>query len=184
MNYRVTYINRKEKWWFFWLRGMNLIAFRFWWLFLALFACALWWLYPCLFVEKNIICEQVNEIERKSDQVISALDDCCNCMVVSNIEPCDTKVAESGGTGFFEKNHDLGAVPGTVHIAYDMKNIPDQMDVYYDNKLVASTQYLVSNLGYLSFFYPAKPGKPRFCRVVMTAPQAGTAWMYHLGCPK
>ena len=105
-------------------------------------------------------------------------------MVVSNMEPCDTKVAESGGEGYFEKNHDLGAAPGTVLIQYEMKNIPDKMDVYYDNKLVASTNNLVSKGGQLSFFYPAKQGHPRYCKVVLTAPQAGTEWMYHLACPK
>ena len=177
-------MNRKEKWWFFFVRGMNLFAYRFWWLLLLLFALGVWYMYPCLLHREDLLCQQTDRIEEKANGVISALDNCCDCAPPAGTEPCNTNIAESGGRGYFEKNHDLGATAGTVNIKYDMLNIPDKMEVYYDGQLVASTQQDVSGAGILSFYYPAMPGKPRYCTVIMTAPQSGTQWGYFIGCPE
>lgn len=89
----------------------------------------------------------------------------------------------AGGQGTSFTTHILGSGSGTVKIAYDMYSIPDQMDVFYDNVLVASTNSLVSNQNILSFEYTYNPLKPAFCVIRMYAPNSGTAWEYAAYCP-
>jgi hypothetical protein len=181
---KVIYTNRKEKWWFFLIRGMNLFAFRYWWLFWILFLFAIWWIYPCIIPHKDPLCVSIEHIQEKSYSIINSMNNCCTCAPPPGTAPCNTNIAESGGRGYFKKLHDLGSNPGQVNIKYNMLSVPDKMEIFYDNILVASTGSLISGTGNLSFNYNAEPGKPRYCTVVLTAPKSGTEWNYYLGCPK
>ena len=93
--------------------------------------------------------------------------------------PCGTGVG-SGGAGITRKRHSLGLIPGTVTATYEMYGVPDQMDIFLDGVLVATTGGPVSGSGTLSFVYDATG--QTFCTVVVTGP-SGTAWNYTISCP-
>ena len=181
-------------WWYKLFRSISWACYRYWWLALLLFiAYVILWFIFC-FRDPVIECGQPQQIVNNINSISSHLDSCCNCDAVNNqnnignippgSKPCDYDETMSGGKGYKEIIHQLGDSPGQVVINYDMLGISDQMDVYYDDQLVASTGGLVSYKGNLSFFYPATPGRPTFCKIVMRAPKDGTAWQYHIGCPR
>jgi hypothetical protein len=101
---------------------------------------------------------------------------------INGVVDCGVTQA-SGGQGTTFTTHILGNGAGQVNINYQMFSIPDQMDVFYDNVLVASTNGLVSGSSTLSFNYVYNPSKPNFCVIRMTAPNSGTAWEYAAFCP-
>lgn len=96
---------------------------------------------------------------------------------------CDTEV-NSGGQGLTRTPHLLGSQSGKVVVQYDMYDVPDQLTVYYDGKVVATTSDLVSGYGTVEFAYKAEQGKPQECIVEMKAPEDGTAWTYRVNCPE
>jgi hypothetical protein len=102
---------------------------------------------------------------------------------VDNTINCDATV-QSGGPGETTTQHELGKSSGTVVIEYDMKTLPDEINVYYDNVLVASSNGLVSNSNTLQFKYSAVAGKPTYCIVKISAPYDNTEWNYLLNCPQ
>jgi len=181
---QVTYINRKEKWWFHVTRGVNLFAYRFWWLVLLIFLALVTLFYVFCWQQKDELCEDAKYALAATNDAINNSSSCCSCAPPENVIPCNTEASEHGGQGYHENTHWLGNSPGKVIITYDMFTQKDRMDVYYDNELVASTNKLVSEQGYLEFNFPALPGKPKYCRIVMTAPESGTAWTYFLYCPE
>jgi hypothetical protein len=103
--------------------------------------------------------------------------------IVDNTINCDATV-QSGGTGQTNTQHELGTRSGTVVIKYDMKTLPDEINVYYDNSLVASSNGLVSETNALQFKYTAIAGKPTYCIVKISAPYDNTEWNYLLNCPQ
>ena len=119
-----------------------------------------------------------------TNRAIENSSNCCNCLPPEGVIPCNTQTSENGGQGYHESTHWLSDYPGKVRISYDMYNQKDKMDVYYDNILVASTNDVVSGTGVLEFTYSAQSGKPKYCKIVMTAPESGTSWGYLLSCPK
>lgn len=184
-------MNRKEKWWFFGIRGMTLFAYRHWWLLLLIFLLAFYFLYRCIAEGQGSRCEDEWKLIHKIDSVQNLLDSCCSRLAMAdsipvpeNAAPCDISVNESGGKGYFEKYHTLGNEPGMVVINYNMKNVPDRIDVIYNDFVVASSGSLVSGTGLLSFYYPASRGLPTYCKVVLKAPKNGTEWEYLLNCPE
>ncbi len=179
----VTKVHRKEKWWFHFIRGINLFAFRFWWLILLLFIFGLFSFTKFCRYQEDLRCEHIAEASLSIDEAIAGLSNCCSCAPPENTLPCDVRSIENGTTGVRENTYWLGDVPGRVVINYNMQNIPDQMDVFYDNVLVASTRGLVSGTGSLQFDYLAQPGKVKYCVVRMTAPQDQTYWEYLVSCP-
>lgn len=97
-------------------------------------------------------------------------------------QPCGQTTA-SGGQGTTKTRHALGLTAGTVTITYDMFSVPDRLDCFYRGVLVATTGGLVSGPGTLSWAYDPQAGDPSWCLIVMSAPNAGTAWTYTLACP-
>jgi hypothetical protein len=95
---------------------------------------------------------------------------------------CNTTLA-SGGQGTTFTNHILGNVAGTVKVHYEFYPVPDQMDIYYNGALVATTGGLVSGVGTLTFNYNPIVGGPNFCTIRIYAPLSGTAWDYLATCP-
>jgi hypothetical protein len=102
---------------------------------------------------------------------------------VDNTINCDATV-QSGGPGETTTQHELGKKSGTVVIEYDMKTLPDEINVYYDNVIVATSNGLVSNTNTLQFKYTAVAGKPTYCIVKISAPYEDTEWNYLLNCPQ
>lgn len=180
----------KRSWWYTFFRGISAFCYRYWWLvwFIFIFYIILWFIF--CFNKPDFICSEYNKIETHINDISQRIDNCCNCSVVNkivtppNAKPCDYDEINQGGKGIIETIHQLGSKPGSVVINYDMDNIPDKMEVFYDDQLVASTDKLVSYKGSLSFYYPAQPGKPTFCKIIISAPRDGTIWFYHIGCPR
>ena len=102
---------------------------------------------------------------------------------VDNTINCDASV-QSGGQGETTTQHELGKRSGVVTIEYDMKSLPDEINVYYDNVIVASSSGLVSGSNSIQFKYTAVAGKPTFCIVEISAPYNSTEWDYLLNCPQ
>ena len=97
-----------------------------------------------------------------------------------NTTTCNTLIT-SGGQGTTYNIHQLGSTAGVVTINYDFYPIPDQMDVYYNGSIVATTGGLVSGAGTIAFNYPASG--PTSCTIKLYAPISGTAWKYNASCP-
>lgn len=95
---------------------------------------------------------------------------------------CNVQSGSGGeGTTFIEQI--LGTSPGNVVVVYNMFQIPDKIDIYYNNSIVASTGSLVSGQGSLSFNYVPNAGGPYSCIIRISAPLDGTAWNFTAGCP-
>lgn len=103
-------------------------------------------------------------------------------------------LATSGGQGNFTYEVFLGTGTGTVDFSYSAFTIPDQFTVKYNGANVINTG-LVGTSGYYNGVYVsagASPGSasftktsanPQYAYVTVTAPFAGTAWSFTLGCP-
>jgi hypothetical protein len=136
--------------------------------------------------------ELINRLENQIEY-------CCDCLPGNNqrneiMLPCNEEQA-SGGDGKTENRHGLGNSAGTVTISYNMENQPDMIEIFYEGKLVASSQTIPGNVngfvgagngagccGSIQFYYPARE---KFCVVRITGDQlrSGTRWTYTLGCP-
>jgi hypothetical protein len=75
----------------------------------------------------------------------------------------------------------MGTDNGHVVITYDMYNIPDQLDVYYEGVLIATTGEPVSGIDTIEFDYVMN--RATWVMVVVTGPD-GTAWEYEITCPE
>jgi len=95
--------------------------------------------------------------------------------------PCNVDAA-SGGEGVTRNRHYLGSKPGPVTILYNMRQIPDQMNVYYRGRLVATTNQPVSYNGRLSFDYQPEAGDYSVV-IEVVGPRSGTEWNYRVECP-
>lgn len=94
----------------------------------------------------------------------------------------DGGVSQSGGTGEFFQTQRLGNIPGTVSIVYDMYSVPDQLEVYYNNVVIASTGGLVSDDGVIYFNWVPVGGNLDVI-IRLYAPNSSTSWWYNLNCP-
>jgi len=95
--------------------------------------------------------------------------------------PCNVDAA-SGGEGVTRNRHYLGSKAGPVTILYNMRQIPDQMNVYYRGRLVATTNQPVSYNGRLSFDYQPEAGDYSVV-IEIVGPRSGTEWNYRVECP-
>ena len=95
---------------------------------------------------------------------------------------CDAQV-QSGGHGVTKTKHIIGDESGRIILQYDMKEIPDEIKVFYDGKLIADTKGLVSGSGQLEWKYDAAQDKPNYCYVEVSAPTQETVWEYIVNCP-
>jgi hypothetical protein len=107
---------------------------------------------------------------------------------------CDVETV-SGGNGVTKTNHVLGDKSGMVELVYDMQDIPDKLEVYYQGELVISTFRINGNdngfvggelssgpSAILKFNY--QKDKDDFVTVVVTGPNENTIWDYVISCPK
>ena len=162
-----------------------------------LFLKRLWWLIPMLSIIILILlllrsCENQSCIDLNNRiNTIDSLLNNCDC---KELVPCNT-ATKSGGDGITKTAHSLGKHSGTVTINYNMKDVPDKLEVFYENKRVCSTFDISRNdKGYvggsnsagccnsISFYYPTTGDN--FCTVIVTGGGSTTEWFYTLGCPK
>jgi hypothetical protein len=167
---------------------MNPFFYRYWWLYyFLLFILIGWFVYSLLWTPGCGLTTVFNHSENRAAQLEQELKDCQDSKKSQNSATpnvkCNNQVT-SGGQGTTETIHELGLKPGNVTLKYDMQRQPDQMDVYYDNQLVASTKRLVNGYGELNFYFKAEKGKTTTCKVIVSAPEEGTVWDYNLSCPE
>jgi hypothetical protein len=106
------------------------------------------------------------------------------------ITSCNQGSSYQGSFGINEKKYVLGNKSGRVTIDYNMKDIPDKIEVFYEGKLVTSTHQIsgnkdgfVSHTGKVEFEYIFN--KEDFCIVRLTGnDNKKTAWTYILRCPE
>jgi hypothetical protein len=95
--------------------------------------------------------------------------------------PCNAQTI-SGGSGITTRYYNLGTNPGRVTINYNMQSVPDRLDVYYADQIVASTNGDVSNAGSVSFDY--MPINDNYeIKIVVKGSTSDTAWDYTVNCP-
>ena len=186
-----------RKWWFRWIRTLSWFSWRYYWFVWMLFLLSLGLLIWCLKkpIEKPVCnaSTQLELIQRLEDQ----LQHCCVCQRENQsnaaLLPCNQEQT-SGGEGVTERHHGLGNSPGTVTVSFDMKNQPDKIEIFYEGRLLASSNSIPGNdngfvggwnragcCNSLSFYYPARE---KFCIVRITGPEKNTQWDYTLGCPQ
>lgn len=118
--------------------------------------------------------EVIDSVSVEEDSTSTKVDNTINCDATVN----------SGGQGETKTQHELGNKSGTVMVEYDMKSLPDEITILYDNKVVASSKGLVSGTNSISFNYKASAGKSTSCIVIISAPYDNTEWGYLLNCPQ
>lgn len=89
----------------------------------------------------------------------------------------------AGESGDFTTPHYLGTTAGWIKLDWETFVEPDQLQIIYDNVVVADTGGLVSGTGSLHWEYPATAGLPRSVGVRVYAPAVSTFWNYTLHCP-
>lgn len=99
-------------------------------------------------------------------------------------QPCDQET-QSGGRGVTRTRHYLGPTPGPVFLNYNTLIEPDQINVYYRGRLVATTGGPVPGRGQLYFnWQPTGSGPDAYVvEVEVIGTGATTRWGYVLGCP-
>ena len=154
-----------------------------WWLLILLLLIIFW----CCALA-NCFCSTnthiVNENKIKDD----------NQKEQSQIAACDVQTV-SGGYGKTKTKHSLGENSGIVELIYNMKSIPDKLEVFYQDKLVVSTYDVKGNIngfvggdlstgpnGTLKFKY--RKEKSDQVTVVVTGSNENTSWDYLISCPK
>jgi hypothetical protein len=193
-----------DKWWVNLIRFMNYLAYRFWWFVWITFIIGiLAWFYFCPCNKNELFNCNYNNLKNSLNEINNNLNTCCNCSEEIDtrnnhdsinhkikIQECNAKT-NSGGEGITTTIHELGVKPGKVIIDFNTHNVPDKIEVFYENKLVASTNQIYGNdngfvggsngIGQLQFFYSQNIDK--FCTVVVTG-NNDTDWQYIVNCPK
>ena len=198
-------VRDRRKWWNRGVRSVNLFVYRYWWLCWLLFIAAvlLWW----FFCDCNVGVGDSNKNRERTDRLIRKIEECdpCKNYVIDSIPEQENEdeihqivdcneETRSGGFGIQSNKHLLGDQGGVVKIDYDMDNMPDKLEVFYEGQLVASTHDVHGNIngfvgenimsccGTLKFEY--SPVNDNHCIVVVTGPENGTVWSYRLSCPE
>jgi hypothetical protein len=100
---------------------------------------------------------------------------------ISEKVPCNAKTI-SGGFGVTPTLHSVGSKSGTILLNYEMYSIPDKLEVFYEGKLLFSTNGFVSGNKTESITY--NYNKETEIEVIVTGNDAGTAWEYTVNCPE
>ncbi|MEH0154271.1 hypothetical protein V6R21_09000 [Limibacter armeniacum] len=105
--------------------------------------------------------------------------------------PCDTSQS-SGGMGTTYNTFQLPTIEGTFRIAYDMQNVPDQLDIYEGTedevragtaRLIWSTHQPVSGKDDVSIPYQLdRENKNHYVTLRIMGEQNGTLWRYTFFC--
>ena len=207
-----------SKWWVKFIRDMNYFAFKYYWFNWLIFLTAVFlFIFWAMNLDENETapCVSNKVLDKQITRISKALDACCNCKLsetdtipeIDTTTPpakptpspppgslnCET-ITHSGNDGVDTKTYVLGTKSGRVEIMFNMFNEPDKLEVFYENKIVASTFSVSGNVagfvgsnngtretGTLSFNY--KHNKDQHIKVILTGGN-GTSWEYKIGCPK
>jgi len=194
----------KRKWWYRRIRSMNWFSFHYWWfVWLAFIGAIVLFFYLCCDQENNN-CNS-KSVHDGLERIERSLNDCCDCEEplpfppeepledsISNSYGCDSET-RSGEAGVTINKHALGNRSGVVRIDFDMDNVIDKLEVFHNERLVASTFDVQNNdngfvggniasgcCGSISFNYSAIGDN--FCVVRVTGLDR-TSWTYSLSCP-
>lgn len=159
-----------------------------WWILLLILTLLL---ICCLFF--NCFCGNKSHPQRNATIVERLSHDERERLENVEMNPCDAR-SESGGEGVTSNKHYLGKTGGVVRIDYNMNNVPDRLEVFYEGERVASTYEIPYNIdgfvgadnqagccGSLEFVY--EPNEEEYCIVRITGPDE-TIWEYKMGCPR
>ena len=92
------------------------------------------------------------------------------------------EATESGGTGIETHNYEMGVNGGSFSLEYDMENIPDQLEVFYQGQRIYTTGGLVSGSKTVQVSFG--PGASTQITVTVTgSADTGTVWSYTVNCP-
>ena len=98
-----------------------------------------------------------------------------------------SSITKSGGAGVTTTKHELGKRgPTSFSLRYDTRNIPDQIEVLYQGRIIHNTGYVGNNnnpangVGAVTVNVPAGTATNVLVRV--TGPQ-NTLWDYTVNCP-
>jgi hypothetical protein len=142
----------------------------------------------------SLLWKPIEDSQAYKDKINKLQQDLLNCnsapiandtvtrLIPDNTVKCDASV-KSGGQGETVTQHELGNNSGTVEVFYEMQVIPDEITIYYADRLVAKSTGLVKGQGKLMFEYTYSANMPTFCTVIISAPQDNTQWEYLLNCP-
>lgn len=92
---------------------------------------------------------------------------------------CDT-MQRSGGRGTMMLEVNLGQTSGTFPLTYMMFGIPDALEVFYEGELIYTTGGPVTGTDTVEIEFN---GSSPSVIVIITAPNASTAWRLLIGCP-
>ncbi|MED3627872.1 hypothetical protein P4478_12475 [Bacillus subtilis] len=96
---------------------------------------------------------------------------------------CNEKMMSGSNFGKFKI--DLGNAATRITINYDMYSIPDKLDVYYKDKLIATTEERVTGGGTLEFDYNPELDDTTVTIIVNDNENisSGTNWSFSVSCP-
>lgn len=103
-----------------------------------------------------------------------------NALIGNTFVPTTTSLKEAaslGGEGVTEKFYTIGEGGGDFAISYNMNAVPDRMDIYVNNQLVATTEKPVADRGTFTIPSEKLPAGAQI-KVVMTGSGTGTVWDY------
>lgn len=139
-----------------------------WWLLLSILLILLFFCY------RGCLCDLVP----KEEVVVENLPPPVQApLPPENAIPCN-QTSESGREGVTENNHIISDKSGVVVIAYNMQNISDMMEVFYEGQLIHSTGF-VQGIDTLTINYT--PNQENFIMVRITGPN-DTEWSYTVLC--
>ncbi|PJX22789.1 hypothetical protein CAP47_07115 [Psychroflexus sp. S27] len=163
-----------------------------WWLIISVLLVLLW----CCFFG-NCFCKNDTKTEKQAtgqNEIKTEEQATDQNETEIRIVDCNEET-KSGGYGVTKTQHNMGANPGKVIVQYEMQNIPDKLEVFYEGNVLTSTFEINGNengfvgdalksggQGKLSFEY--KPNKENFVTVRVTGTDENTAWGYIILCPK
>ncbi|RYH72168.1 hypothetical protein EVU94_13965 [Flavobacteriaceae bacterium 144Ye] len=156
-----------------------------WWLLILILFILLW----CCAIG-DCFCNELSNTNPNANNYSKPIQDDEDVLVSA----CDIQT-NSGGHGITKTKHVLGDDSGEVELLYNMENIPDKLEVFYQGKLLTSTFEISGNKnGYVGGRLSSGP-KARlrfkynkdmddFVTVVVTGYDENTSWEYLISCPK
>lgn len=111
-------------------------------------------------------------------------DDCgeFECIDQRCVGQCPTQ-ARSGGVGLFTFNVDLFQTQGEFELFYQMYDIQDELNVFYEGENVFSTGGLVSGGQTIKVPYGSSTSVNTEITLELRAPTEGTLWDVSVECP-
>lgn len=103
---------------------------------------------------------------------------------ITNPAPCHGTYEPSagGGSGVQEMIHDFGDTAGVAVIDYQMWDVGDKMEVFYNGQIVATTNTAVTGEGTLTWVHQPLNGNT-LVTVRITSTTSETSWIYMMTCP-